>query len=452
MKASSRLQVQMLVQNGVFAVLLVAAAILVAWLFRDSRTQWDLTQNQRNTLSKATVDVLTKMDGPIQVTAYATKQDPNLGDIRRVIHDYIEPYRRAKPDLKLSYVDPREQPKETQAANVRSNGELVLEYRNRTEHLTDLNEQGMANLLQRLARSQERLIVYLDGHGEPKLDGRANFDLGDFGRQLSNKGFRIQPLNLASAQDVPQNASVLVIATPRVDLLKGEVDKVRRYLERGGNLLWLIDPEPLHGLQSLAEYLGLQLTPGVVVDPTAAELRIAPTIALATTSYGVHPITDNFSLNTAFPFARQITTKPENGDWHATQLVEVAPRGWVETGDLKKDLRFDEGREVHGPVVVAVALERRLKDKDQRVVVVGTSQVLSNQYVGLLSNLDLGTNMLNWLAEDENLITVQARPRVDSQLNLGRAGLSLIGFGYLLILPAAFLLTGGVVWWRRRKA
>ncbi len=355
------------------------------------------------------------MDGPIKVTAYSTTQDAQLGDIRRLIHDFVEPYQRAKPDMTLGYVDPREHPKETQAANVRSNGELVVEYGKRTEHLTNLTEQSMANLLQRLARSQERTIVYLDGHGEPRLDGRTNFDLGDFGRQLGVKGFRLQPLNLAVVQDVPDNANVLVIATPRAELLKGEVDKLKRYLERGGSLLWLIDQEPLRGLQPLAEYLGLQLTPGVVVDPTSAELRIAPTIALAA-SYGVHPITENFAFNTAFPFARQIATKPENGDWRTTRLVEVAQRGWVETGSLDKDLRFDKDRDVHGPIVIAATLERKVKDKTQRVVVVGTSQFLANQYVGLLSNLDLGTNMLNWLAEDENLITVQPRARVDSEL------------------------------------
>ena len=127
MKASARRQLQMLIQNGVFAVLLVAAAVLVIWLLRDSRLQWDLTQNQRNTLSKASLDVLKKMDGPIKVTAYATTQDAT-GDIRGLIHDFIEPYRRAKPDVALTYVDPRERPKETQAANVRSNGELVIEY------------------------------------------------------------------------------------------------------------------------------------------------------------------------------------------------------------------------------------------------------------------------------------------------------------------------------------
>ena len=451
MKASARLQTQLFIQNGIFALLLIAAALLIIWLLRDNRMQWDLTQNQRNTLSKATLDVLKKMDGPINVTAYATLQDPQLGDIRRVIHDFVEPYQRTKRDFTLSFVDPREHPKETQTANVRSNGELIIQYGKRSEHLTNLNEQNMTNLLQRLARSQERVIVYLDGHGEPRLDGRTNFDLGDFGRQLGNKGFRIQPLNLAVAQDVPDNANVLVIAQPRAEVLKGEGEKLKRFLERGGNLLWLIDQEPMRGLQPLAEYLGLQLTPGVVVDPAAAELRIPVTIALAA-SYGVHPITDNFALNTAFPFARQIATKPENGDWRSTQLVEVAQRGWIETGDLEKNVHFDKDRDVHGPVIVAATLERKVKDKSQRVVVVGTSQFLSNQYVGMLANLDLGTNMLNWLAEDENLISVQPRSRVDTELSLGRTGLTFIGLWFLLVLPAAFLVIGGMVWWRRRQA
>lgn len=450
MKANPRLQVQLLVQNGVFAVLLIAAACLVVWLLKDSKAQYDLTQNQRNTLTRATLDVLKKMDGPITVTAYATPQDPQLGDLRRLIHEFIDPYQRAKRDITVKFVDPREQPKETAAANVRSNGELVIEYGKRNEHLTSFNEQSMANLLQRLMRSQERVIVYLDGHGEPRLDGRANFDLGEFGRQLTNKGFRSQPLNLGAVQDVPQNANVLLIATPRTELLKGEVDKIKHWVADGGNLFWLIDQEPLRGLQPLADDLGLQLTPGVVVDPTAAQLRIPATIALAT-SYGVHPITENFTLNTAFPFVRQIVTKPEGSVWHATQLVEVAQRGWVETGSLDKDPHYDKDRDVHGPVIVAVTLERKVKDKSQRVVVVGGSQFLSNQYVGLLSNLDLGVNMLNWLAADENLITVQPRARVDSELTLGRAALAIIGLGFLIVLPAAFLFAGGMIWWRRRQ-
>ena len=218
MKTSARLRLQMLAQNGLFALLLVAGAFLAVYAVKDSRLQWDLTQSQRNTLSPGTREVLAKMNGPIRITAYATTRDP---EVRRLISDFVAPYKRAKPDLTLAFVDPREQPKQTAAANVQSNGELVIEYGPRSEHLTSFNEQAMANLLQRLARSQERLIMYVDGHGEPKLDGQANFDLGDFGRQLGSKGFRIQALNLAISPEVPDNASVLVITPPRVDLLKG---------------------------------------------------------------------------------------------------------------------------------------------------------------------------------------------------------------------------------------
>ena len=452
MKTSPRLRLQLLVQNALFAVLLAAGAFLAVYALKDNRQQWDLTQGQRNTLSRGTLDVLAKMKGPIQITAYATAQDPQLGDLRRLIAEFIAPYKRAKPDLTLTFVDPREQPKQTAAASVRSNGELVIEYGQRSEHLTNLNEQAMANLLQRLARSQERLIMYVDGHGEPKLDGQANFDLGDFGRQLGTKGFRIQALNLAVAPEVPDNASVLVIAPPRVDLLKGEVEKIKRFLERGGNVLWLIDQDPLHGLQPIAEYLHLQLTPGVVVDPQAARLGVEPTIAVSA-NYGRHAITETFSgYITVFPLVRRMAVDPEAKGWQATTLVEVAPSGWVETGDVSKDIRFDQGRDIRGPVPIAVALERSQNGRGQRVVVVGGSSFLSNTIVGQLGNLDLGTNILNWLSEDENLITIQPRARVDSELNLTRAKLAVIAIGFLLFVPAAFVLAGGMIWWRRRRS
>src|SRR6185503_20667882 len=113
------------------------------------------------------------------------------------------------------------------------------------------------------------LVLALDGHGERRLDGAANHDLGTFGGQLQQKGVKLAPLNLALAQDVPANAALLIIASPQAEVQAAEAQKLRRYIERGGNLLWLIDPGPLNGLQPLAETLGRVLTPGTVVDPTS---------------------------------------------------------------------------------------------------------------------------------------------------------------------------------------
>ncbi len=449
MKLNRKLKLQLLLQNGLFVVLLLGLAAAIAWVTRDAKIQWDLTQSQRNTLSQGSAEVLEQMAGPISVTAYATAQDVE-GDVRKTVQTFLAPYQRTKKDFTLIFVDPREQPQKAQAAGVRMNGELVVEYNGRNEHLTNLTEQELTNLLVRLARSSERQVMSLDGHGERKLDGRGNHDLGEFGNQLTVKGFKTTALNLAQAQDVPDNISTLIIAGPRVDLLPGEAAKIRRWVEKGGNLLWLLDNDSLRGLQALADELGLDLISGTVVDPRAGGLKLPATFALAT-SYGQHRITENSTMTTVFPYARRIAAT-EGSKWHHTPLVEVAREGWLETGGINDKVAFDRNRDIGGPIVVAAALERDLGSRKQRVVVAGTGQFLSNQYVGLLGNLDLGVNMVNWLAGDEALITVQPRTRSDLSLELSRAGLALIGIGFLVVLPLAFLVAGGVIWWRRRKA
>ena len=333
---------------------------------------------------------------------------------------------------------------------MRANGELVVEYNGRSEHLTNLVEQDLTNLLLRLLRSAERQVVYLDGHGERKLDGRANHDLGEFGSQLGVKGFKTAALNLAVAQEVPDNVAVLIIAGPRVDLLAGEVAKIKRWLDKGGNLLWLIDNDSLHGMQGLADELGLSLTAGTVIDPRAGGLKLPATFSLAT-AYGRHSITDRSTVTSVFPYARRIASS-EGSKWKFSPLVEVAQDGWLETGSIDKNVAFDPKQDVKGPIVVAAALERSVGDRKQRVVVTGSGHFLANQFVGTLGNLDLGVNMLNWLAGDDALITVQPRTRSDLTLELSRGGLALVGFGFLLVLPLALLICGGVIWWRRRKA
>lgn len=447
MEAGSRQRLQAWVHHGIFVALLVAAVALAAYLAREYRVEHDLTRAHRNTVSAATLDVLKQLSGPVNITAYAMARDARGDHLHRRIEEFLLPYQRAKPDIRLTLVDPREQPKAAAEAGVRGPVEMVVEYQRRTERVTEFNERAFASVLMRLARGAERLVMWLDGHGERRLNGIGNHDLGEFGRQLEARGFRLSALNLALAQEVPANTAVLVIASPQVDLLPAEVRKIADYLKAGGNLLWLLDPEPLRGLAPVAEMLGLVLTPGVVVDPAAAQLNAPPTLAVAAV-YGKHAVTDGFNLITVFPQARQIEVI-ESETWRARPLVEAAPRGCVKAG--KPEGNCDPKRDTAGPVTIATAFERAVGDRQQRVVVVGNGSFLSNTFIGNGGNRALGANMVNWLAGDDSLITIQPRETTDSRIDIDQSALYLIAFSFLIALPLLFLVTGAVIWWRRRR-
>ncbi|MBA2351592.1 MAG: GldG family protein [Burkholderiales bacterium] len=449
-------------RGGALTLLFVCLIGALALLADQHRLRWDITQNARNTLSAETRNILQQLDGPVAITAYAAPgQDARLGDLRKLIGDFVAPYQAAKPNIKLRFVDPKAEPQAASAAGVQTNGELVVQHGQKSEHLTTFTEQALSNLLVRLARSEERLVMYLDGHGERKLNGAANHDLGQFGKQLETRGFKTAALNLSLAQEVPDNVAALIIASPRVDLLPAEVRKLNNYMARGGALLWLIDQEPLHGLEAVAEQLQLRLTDGVVVDPAAAELKVEATMAVGSAispEFGKHPVTRDFTLNTVLPFARQIASEPGSA-WQTTPLVQVAPRGWLETGALDQTVSFDAASDKPGPIIVAVALGRPLgrqrpeqkAAQEQRIAIVGSGHFLSNAYIGLGGNLELGVNLVNWLARDDNLIVIQPSARIDSDLHLGRTAQTAIVVVFLIGLPLAFLIAGAAIRWRRRK-
>ncbi len=231
-------------QGVLFYLVFFAVMGLLAWLSTRYSVQADLTAAGRNSLSQASEALLETLNAPVEIRAYV-RENPTL---RQSLRDLVGRYQRSKADIQLEFVNPDTHPDEVREQGINLEGELLIRYQGRSEKLANPAEQGLTNVLQRLARSQERWVVFLQGHGERRHDGEANHDLGLFVTELERKGIRVQGLNLAATPAIPDNTSTLVIAGPRVALLPGEVALIQAYVEDGGNLLWLLDPEPLRGL------------------------------------------------------------------------------------------------------------------------------------------------------------------------------------------------------------
>jgi len=461
MNINRKLRFQLLVQNSFFVVLFLLLVILLGYLASQYRFAKDITQANRNILTQGSVNVLKQMKEPINITVFATKDDASSGDnFRKGMIDFVARYQREKKNINLTFINPSVEPKLAQDAGVKEDGEVIVEYQKRTEHIIPpIAEQEMTNLLVRLSRTNQQAVMYLDGHGERNLLGIKNHDLGEFGKQLEKKGFKFANPDLTIAQGVPSNGAMLVIASPQVDVSEVEAKKIKAYLEAGGNLLWLLDDDNLRGLNEVAEYLGMQVSPGIALDMASAQYGADARVAFASL-YGEHAITTNFMLRTLFPEAHQITAKgtDENG-WKVSNLVEVAPNGWLTSEKLAKNAKpvFNEKNDKRGPINIGVALERTYGKKGQRVVVMGNGNFLSNTFITNGGNLDLGVNMVNWLAGDDKLITIQPMPLKDINVTIpdtdsGRLVAWTVFHAFQYFIPLGMMIAGFYFWWKRRKA
>jgi ABC-type uncharacterized transport system involved in gliding motility auxiliary subunit len=326
--ASSRFALRL---QGAVALLLFLAVIgLLGYLAHTYDRRFDWTASGRNSLSDASRQVLEKLPEPVTATVFA-RPNPEL---RANLEDLLRRYAAASPKFTVSFVNPDQAPARVKELGIRADGTVLLELAGRREKLEQLDEQALTSALMRLSRSGERKLMFVAGHGERSPDGQANHDLSTFTAALRDQGVLATRPDPASGKDFPPDAT-LVLTAPAVDLTGDEVAAIQRFLSAGGNLLWLADPGPLHGLEPIAAELGLRFVPGTLIDPVGQAIAGSAHFAIATAdNYRFHAALAGFEFTTLFPLAAGLEHDPKE-PWAATDLIELGASGWAETGPLE---------------------------------------------------------------------------------------------------------------------
>ena len=429
--------------RAVLATLLALALLAgLAALAEHYRVAADWTAVGRNTLGERSLSLLASLEGEVRITVFATEDRLP----RAAASELLDRYARAYPPFSYRFADPARQPELAREMGVSRADTLVVEYRGRRERVRGYAERSLTAALERLARRGERWIVFLGGHGERDPGGERNFDLGRFGRTLGERGYTVQPLDLASSADIPRNTALLVLADPRVDLPPGALDAVLAYVAGGGSLLWLQEPDGGAELAPLAAALGVSRLPGTIHDPTSARLyRIDDPRWLVVGSYPSHPLVAGLGVETLYPGAAALSTDAGAGGFQQVALLR--------TGGAAERVLADGTREPApaSGIDFAFALERRLAEREQRVVVAGDTDFLANAWLGNGANLQLGLEMVRWLTGADELMGVRAGEAPDLALELSRPLMLVLAFGGLFGMPALLLATGFAVWFRRRR-
>jgi len=435
---------------------IVALAILVLFnlLSRNHYHRWDVTGGGRFTLTQQTVGILESLPAPVEAVVCYSPASPGSAEIRQRFIDLLTEYEYISGGkLTRRLLDPMRNPAEARELGITEETTVLL-CQDRSTTVDQGTEDALTNGLLKVTRPAAGKACFISGHGgrDPEDQTQEGYSLA--AAALARENLEVITENLVLNGGVPEACDVLILAGLQGDLLEGEVNMIRDYLDSGGSLLLLIDPpgeDQQPQLRALLSGFGLEAGRNLVVDPLSQSL-VGDYLVPVAMGYAEHAITEGFSTISYFPICRSIRAAPDS---EAVELIYTAAESFAETSlDV---VEYDEGLDTPGPLAVAVALELPVPSEEDtavsggRLVVVGDSDFASNSHFPQQGNGNFFLNSANWLTGDESLISIE-RPTVGPELvDLTWAESRFILVVVVLGYPLALLGLGLNHWRRRRK-
>jgi ABC-type uncharacterized transport system involved in gliding motility auxiliary subunit len=342
------------------AAIATASVLLILGLINFLSTRFplrlDLTENQQLTLAPQSQQVVEQLPEPVKVWLFIRDQRP-------VDLTLLENYQRLnRSKFKFEYVDLQAQPGMAEKFDVQTLGEVYLESGDRQQLVQNIANQRLSEVkltdqLAQLSMGKQPVAYFLQGHEEKPLEA-VRGGMSEAKTALEEKGYKVETLNLVEQSKIPEDASVVAIAGATKKLFDSEVKALETYLQQGGGVLLLLDPNTDSGLQPLLDKWGIETDDRFAIDPerwTQGLGKAAPVVV----DYGDHPITANFGKNfSLYPLVRSFDLKKIDGI-ESLPLLFTSDASWGES-NLQEgpDWKFDPGSDRKGPLVLGVALSQ----------------------------------------------------------------------------------------------
>jgi ABC-type uncharacterized transport system involved in gliding motility auxiliary subunit len=448
--------------NVTLLILIVFAVIFfVNVLASTHNKRLDLTEEKRYTLSPQTVKLLKSIPGDIEVICFYTQGNR----ARASMEELVSQYHYISKGFKYQFVDPERNPAKTKAYDIKFDGATIINYDKNTEKIVGVSEEELTNALIKVTRKEEKVIYFLEGHGEYSMEDYEGSGLTTLRESLIKQNYLLKKLVLPEAKKMPDDCNLLIVPSPKVDPFNWEIKEIESYIDSGGSALFLLEPFSTPKLARALIKYGFAVGDNVIVDRFSRVLGgdyLIPVVS----SYFAHDITRGFKIMSFFPYARsvgRVKEPPERVTIH--QLAQTSPESWGEVDEAA--LRggrasFDPGSDLKGPVSLAAAaiIEPKREEENEeeeskikaRLVVFGDADFISNTYIAQQGNKDFILNAINWAAQQEELISIRAKNPRSTPVTLTLTQGKLIFFIPVVIMPMTIAILGLLVIRIRRRS
>lgn len=458
---------------GVYIIVILAVLGAVNFLANRYDKSYDSTHNKQFSLSDQTIKIAKNLNSDVQLLYFG-----DTGSFMGA-HDLLDRYSALSPKVHVQYIDPVRKPQQARAAGFRSDSPVIVEAGVKKEPAKSLTEEEITGALIRALKTGERNVCFLNAAGEHTIEDTdaSGFSVLKTVLERDNYKTREESLKPAApeagkqinvnqapapgAAEVPKSCTVLVVGGPQLAYPPAIANAIKTYVENGGRALIMLDEtlrigrsEPAAENPDLTKVLadwGVTVNKDLVLDLSGVGqiLGLGPEVPMIV-RYETHPIVQPLSrVPTAFPLSRSLdvksATKASASKLFGTTedslaVTEIGPGGQVDPKKGKK-----------GPLTLA-AVGTYSGTTQGRFVAIGSSTWATNSMTGSrqLGNRDLFSNMVNWLASDEDLISIRPKETEDRPFNLNTQKLNSIFWMSVVIFPLGVVGFGLAAWWKRR--
>jgi ABC-type uncharacterized transport system involved in gliding motility auxiliary subunit len=432
------------------AVVLTVLGV-VNYLANRHTQSWDATANKRYSLSDQTHKIATNLKQDVKITYFDRSSNFRNG------RELLDRYTRLSSKIAVEYVDPDKNPVVARAAGVSSYGSTFVQVAAKREEAKSMSEEEVTGAIIRAIKEGERTVCALQGLGEHGLDESERSGYSNLKEYIERNNYKVREIRIPQTTDIPADCTILMAGGPTRDYPQPLVDSIQKYVEGGGRGLFLLDPpvsfqgsevDENPALAKVLEEWGVKLNKDVVLDPNPMGQLFGFNAATPLVQdYEFHAIVREMrGSTTIFPFTRSLevlTGKKATVE----KLFSSTDSAFTATDLSRQELKADK----KGSFVLAAAGTMPGADKQEgRFVVAGTSGWVDNRFLRQGGNRDLVMNMLNWLSQDEDLISIRPKEPENRPLSMTRAQMSLVFYFSVIGLPVLVIAAGIGVWWKRR--
>ncbi len=440
----------------VYIVVIVAVLVIANWLGNRYNKSYDATSNKRFSLSEQTDNLVKKLKEPVTITYFDRTSEFNRAK------DLLDRYDALSHKVNVVYVDPDRKPQVAKAAGVKNYGAIYVEAGGKREEAKSLTEEEITSAMIRALKTGTRNVCVVSGSGERNLEDSGRGGGADLKSILERDNYHTRAISLLEKPEVPSDCTVLVVYGPKLDYTGPAVNAIKKYVEGGGRALFMLDPPLKMGrsdtgenaaLNKLLQGWGVTLNNDLVLDTSGVGqlFGLGPETPLVS-RYESQPIVKDLKGEaTVFPLARSLDAKSADKTTVET-LFQTSGESYATSNLSSQEIRIDPKRDKHGPLTLAAAGKYNSGKTEGRFVVVGSSNWAANGVLTARSfcNRDLLGNMVNWLASDEDLISIRPKEAANRPLSLTRNQMSLMFYSCLFIVPL-LVIAGGVSVWAKRR-